>query len=51
MPEGASIAAIVRHGDVIMPSKSVKLALNDHLIFFLEDKNLMEEIEKFFKES
>ena len=50
MPEGASIAAIVRHGEVIMPSKDVNLSLNDHLIVFLEDKNTLTEIERLFKE-
>ena len=50
MPEGASIAAIVRHGQVIMPSKDVNLSLSDHLIVFLEDKNTLNEVERLFKE-
>jgi len=50
MPEGASIAAIVRHGQVIMPSKDVNLSLSDHLIVFLEDKNTLKEVERLFKE-
>ena len=50
MPEGASIAAIVRHGEVIMPSNGVNLALNDHLIIFLKDRNILSGIERLFHE-
>ena len=49
LPEGACIAAIVRHGEVIMPSSSVELCLNDHLIIFLADKKAVSEVEKLFK--
>ena len=51
LPEGCSIGAIIRHGDVIMPNASIDLALNDHLIVFLSDKNMMGEVEALFKSS
>ena len=49
LPDGACIAAIVRHEEVIMPSSSVELRLNDHLIIFLADKKAVSEVEKLFK--
>ena len=51
LPEGCSIGAVIRHGDVIMPNSNVDLALNDHLIIFLSDKNMMNEVEALFKPS
>jgi len=49
LPEGASIGAVVRHGELIMPESDVELCLNDHLIVFLANKNMMSEIEILFK--
>ena len=49
LPEGCVIAAIIRHGELIMPSSSVDLTLNDHLIIFLSDKNKINEVEILFK--
>jgi trk system potassium uptake protein TrkA len=49
LPEGSAIAAIIRHGELIMPSSSVDLTLNDHLIIFLSDKNKVGEVEVLFK--
>ena len=49
LPKGCVIAAIIRHGDLIMPSSSVDLTLNDHLIIFLSDKNKIKEVEVLFK--
>lgn len=49
LPEGASIGALLRHGEVIMPSSNVDLALNDHLIIFLSDKTKLKEVEALFK--
>jgi trk system potassium uptake protein TrkA len=51
LPEGCAIGAVIRHGDVIMPNSDVDLALNDHLIIFLSDKNMMSEVEALFKSS
>lgn len=49
LPEGASIGAVVRHGKLIMPTSKVELCLNDHLIVFLANKNMMSEIEVLFR--
>lgn len=49
LPEGTAIAAIIRHGELIMPSSSVELTLNDHLVVFLSDRNNVNEIEVLFK--
>ena len=49
LPEGCVIAAIIRHGELLMPSSSVNLTLNDHLIIFLSDKNKINEVEVLFK--
>ena len=49
LPEGTAIAAIIRHGELIMPSSSVELTLNDHLVVFLSDKNNVNEVEVLFK--
>ena len=51
LPEGASVGAVVRHGELIMPSSNVELSLNDHLIIFLSDKNMVNEVEALFKSS
>ncbi|MDC1444229.1 Trk system potassium transporter TrkA [Gammaproteobacteria bacterium] len=51
IPEGCSIGAVIRNGNVIMPNSNVDLALNDHLIIFLSDKNMMSEVEALFKSS
>ena len=49
LPEGASIGAVVRHGDLIMPDSNVELCLNDHLIIFLANKDMVSEVEVLFK--
>jgi len=49
LPEGASIGAVVRHGELIMPDSNVELCLNDHLIIFLANKDMMSEVEVLFK--
>ena len=49
LPEGCVIAAIIRHGELIIPSSSVDLTLNDRLIIFLSDKNKINEVEVLFK--
>ncbi len=49
LPEGASIGAVVRHGDLIMPDSNVELCLNDHLIIFLANKDMVSEVEILFK--
>jgi len=49
LPEGCVIAAIIRHGELIMPSSSVDLTLYDHLVIFLSDKNKINQVEILFK--
>ena len=49
LPDGSAIAAIIRHGELIMPSSTVELTLNDHLVIFLSDKNKVGEVEVLFK--
>ena len=41
--------AVIRHGELIMPRSEVELCLNDHLIIFLANKNMMSEVEVLFK--
>ena len=49
LPEGASIGAVVRHGNLLMPNSDVELCLNDHLIIFLANKEMVPEVEVLFK--
>ena len=49
LPEGASIGAVIRHGTLIMPEADVELCLEDHLIIFLANKDMMSEVEVLFK--
>ena len=51
MPEEASIGAIVRKGVVVMPSSSIELCIEDHLIIFLSNKDKVKEVEKLFTKS
>ena len=49
LPEGASIGAVVRHGELVMPDSNVELSLNDHLIIFLANKDMVSDVEVLFK--
>ena len=49
LPEGASIGAVVRHGELLMPGSEVELSINDHLIIFLANKDMVSEVEVLFK--
>ena len=40
LPEGVAIVAIIRHGELIMPSSTIELTLNDHLVIFLSEKTI-----------
>ena len=51
LPEGSSIGAVVRHGELLMPESEVELCLNDHLIIFLANKDMMSEVEVLFKKN
>jgi trk system potassium uptake protein TrkA len=49
LPEGVSIGAVIRHGELLMPNSKVELCINDNLIVFLADKEMMSEVEILFK--
>ena len=49
LPEGASIGAVVRHGELLMPKSDENLNINDHLIIFLQNKEVMPDVVKLFK--
>jgi trk system potassium uptake protein TrkA len=49
LPEGASIGAVVRHGQLLMPKSDESLNINDHLIIFLQNKEVMPDVVKLFK--
>ena len=51
MPEGSSIGAVIRHGELLMPDSDVDLCINDHLIIFLANKDMMSEVEVLFRKS
>ena len=49
LPEGVSIGAVVRHDELLMPDSNVELCLNDHLIIFLANKDMVSDVEALFK--
>lgn len=49
LPEGASIAALVRGEDVIIAHHDTVIESNDHVVMFLMDKQLITEVEKLFQ--
>ena len=49
LPDGASIGAVVRHGELLIPESEVELSINDHLIIFLANKDMVSEVEVLFK--
>ena len=49
LPEGASIGAVVRHGELLIPKSDETLNINDHLIIFLQNKEVMPDVVKLFK--
>ena len=51
LPEGSSIGAVIRHGELLMPDSDVDLCINDHLIIFLANKDMMSEVEVLFRKS
>lgn len=50
MPEGVSVAAIVRDGEVLFPSENLRVRSNDHLITFYELERTR-KVEHFFRVS
>ena len=49
LPEGASIGAVVRHNELLMPESDTELFLNDRLIIFLANKDMISDVEVLFK--
>lgn len=50
LPDEATLGAVVRSEEVLMPSDDLKLQIEDHLIVFLTNKSAVSEVEKYFKE-
>lgn len=49
LPPGATVAAIVRDKEVIMPHRETVIEENDHVILFLADKRYISAVEKMFQ--
>ncbi len=49
LPEGTSIAAIVRGEDVIIAHHDIVIESDDHVILFLSDKKSIKEVESLFQ--
>ena len=49
LPPGATVCAIVRDGEFIMPHQDIIIKENDHVILFLTDKRYISAVEKIFQ--
>jgi len=49
LPPGATVGAIVRNDEVIMPHNDMIIEDNDHVILFLADKRYIPAVEKMFQ--
>ena len=49
LPEGTTIAAIVRGKDVLMAKKKIIIETNDHLILVVSDKKHVKKVESLFQ--
>ncbi|MDX1320590.1 MAG: TrkA C-terminal domain-containing protein, partial [Oceanospirillum sp.] len=49
LPEGTTIGAIVRNGEVIIAHDDVVVQQDDHVIMFLVDKRQIREVERLFQ--
>ncbi|OOV79300.1 Trk system potassium transport protein TrkA, partial [Oceanospirillum linum] len=49
LPEGSTIGAIVRNGEVIIAHDDVVVQQDDHVIMFLVDKRKIREVERLFQ--
>ncbi|MBT8439270.1 MAG: Trk system potassium transporter TrkA, partial [Gammaproteobacteria bacterium] len=49
LPEGASIAALVRGEEVIIAHHDTVIESDDHVVMFLMDKTKITEVEKLFQ--
>jgi len=48
LPEGTTIGAVVRSGNVIMAQRGLVLESDDHVILFLTDKKRIRDVERLF---
>jgi len=51
LPQGTTIGAIVRGGDVIIPHGDTMIEPEDHVILFVSDKKHIHEVERLFQVS
>lgn len=49
LPPGATVGAIVRDDEVLMPHQDIMIEEKDHLILFLSDKRYIPAVEKMFQ--
>jgi trk system potassium uptake protein TrkA len=49
LPPGSTVCAVVKDNEVVLPSNSVVIEENDHVILFLSDKRYIPVIEKMFQ--
>ena len=49
LPEGATVAAIIRNNDVIIAHHDTLIAAEDHLILFALNKRIIPKVEKLFQ--
>jgi len=49
LPDGTTIGAIVRNGEVIIAHDDVVVQQDDHVIMFLVDKRKIREVERLFQ--
>jgi len=51
LPDGATIAAIIRNSDVIIAHHDTLIEAEDHLILFALNKRIIPKVEKLFQVS
>lgn len=51
LPGSAQFAAILRHGQVIIPNQDTVFENNDHVIVYAGNRNIMKRVEKLFQVS
>ena len=49
LPQGTTIAAIVRGNDVLMAKKKMIIETNDHVILIVSDKKHVKKVESLFQ--
>ena len=49
LPPGSTVCAVVKGSNVVLPSSSVVIEENDHVIIFLSDKRYIPVVEKMFQ--